>query len=166
MMYLDLDGRIYIGRPPSAIPVSTSSIHTPIGISTLVALPIKSLPHLFLIGSWEYKVARLLERVQATQELFYEDWEEIAEPLKTLIEHEELSDEQHTAVQAAKEDYQQAIHVIDQALTRILEHFPGEMLAMLRQVQEEDTSIVHSSSQPAISSLPSQKERCAEMATP
>jgi hypothetical protein len=135
MVYLSVDGRIYFGSPPSTIPLSKSMRHIPTDPQPAIDLPTRSLHHLCTPGSWEYNVARLLQRVQEARELLHEDLQEISEPLTTLVAHQfALLPEQHAVVLAVEQDYQQACQMIDQVLAHMLQHFPTE-IAILAQLQ-------------------------------
>lgn len=140
MVYLGVDGRIYFGSPPSAIPLSKPMRQIPTNSQPAIALSPRSLHRLCTPGSWEYNVARFLQRVQDAQELLHEDLQEISEPLATLATQQlTLSAEQHAVVCAVEQDYQQASQVIDQALVRILQHFPTE-IAVLAQFHNRNPS--------------------------
>jgi hypothetical protein len=132
MISCDRDGRIVFGRFPIARPRPLQPMNQTSDASTVFTPP-HCLHQLFQPGSRDYHVARLLQRVQEVRSLVQEDLQEIVEPLRTLADKAALlSREQQVQQRAAEEDYQQAVQVIDQALARLLRHFPAEM-AVLQQ---------------------------------
>lgn len=120
-LHQDLEGRILFRRPLVAQPHSNQPAEASVKTS-----PPRSPHQIFQTGSWEYRVARLMQRVQEIRCLLYEDLQELVEPLRTLTDGKSTSEQQERQ-RAIEEDYQQAAQVIDLALLSLLRHFLTEM---------------------------------------
>ncbi len=117
----DVEGRISFHRP-----LMTQLHSNQPAEASVKPSPPRSPCQIFQTGSWEYRVARLTQRVREIRCLLHEDLQELVEPLSTLTDEKSTSEQQERR-RALEKDYQQAAQGIDLALLRLLRHFFTEI---------------------------------------